>query len=137
MRIGESTNRSPTLLPLYAGVVDTDQSVFLSEGLWGEQRFGPSTSHPWAVTSVAKTHPGFDSVRYWRGPVWVNMNWFLIRGLQRCGRVDEADRLRRHTLDLVSQHGMYEYYDPETGRGRGSPDFSWTAALTLDLLERP
>jgi hypothetical protein len=29
---------------------------------------------------------------------------------------------------------MREYFDPLTGEGRGSEDFSWTAALVLDRL---
>lgn len=41
-RIAESADCSSTLMPLYAGVVDTDQSAYLSEGLWDENRFGPS-----------------------------------------------------------------------------------------------
>ena len=48
----------------------------------------------------------------------------------------EADELRRMTLELVSQSGFVEYYDPRTGEPLGVSDFSWSAALTLDLLLR-
>jgi hypothetical protein len=30
--------------------------------------------------------------------------------------------------------GFPEYVDPDTGAGRGTRQFSWTAALTLDAL---
>ena len=30
--------------------------------------------------------------------------------------------------------GCHEYFHPDTGAGLGSPAFSWTAALLLDLL---
>ena len=49
------------------------------------ERFGPSADAPWAVTSTSKSSAAFDPRRYWRGPVWVNVNWFLVRGLERSG----------------------------------------------------
>ena len=38
------------------------------------------------------------------------------------------------TLELVDRSGFAEYFSPLTGTGYGAPDFSWTAALTIDLL---
>jgi hypothetical protein len=38
------------------------------------------------------------------------------------------------TLEVVDTHGFREYYDPISGDGLGAHDFSWTAALVLDLL---
>jgi hypothetical protein len=58
----------------------------------------------------------------------------MIRGLERYGLDDEAERLRRLTLDLVSRSGFDEYYEPETGEPLGSSRFSWSASLALDLL---
>jgi hypothetical protein len=37
-------------------------------------------------------------------------------------------------LRLVHDSGHHEYFHPVTGEGIGAPAFSWTAALTLDLL---
>ena len=58
----------------------------------------------------------------------------MIRGLERYGLDDEAEHLRRLTLDLVSRSGFSEYYEPTTGEPLGSSEFSWSASLTLDLL---
>jgi hypothetical protein len=41
------------------------------------------------------------------------------------------------TLRLVEASGFSEYYHPATGEPLGSRDFSWSAALTLDLLLAP
>jgi glycogen debranching enzyme len=125
------------LFPLYAGVPEREQARRLfEEALWAPTRFGPSPDAPWAVTSASKASPAFDPRRYWRGPVWVNVNWFLVRGLERAGLLAEADELRRMTLELVSRCGFFEYYDPRSGEPLGVSDFSWSAALTLDLLLR-
>jgi hypothetical protein len=34
----------------------------------------------------------------------------------------------------VSDSGFYEHYSPVDGAGGGAPSFSWSAALTLDML---
>jgi glycogen debranching enzyme len=123
------------LMPLYAGVPDEHQARRLfDEALWSAGRYGPSPEEPWAVTTVSKSSPDFDARRYWRGPVWININWFLVRGLERLGLVAEAEELHRMTLRLVEASGFSEYYHPSTGEPLGSRDFSWSAALTLDLL---
>ena len=86
------------------------------------------------VASSDLLAPSFDRRRYWRGPVWANLNWLLARGLRQHGRDAAADRLDATTVGLVVHGGMREYFDPLTGEGRGSEDFSWTAALVLDIL---
>jgi glycogen debranching enzyme len=123
------------LMPLYAGAPDERRARRLfDEALWAPTGHGPSREAPWAVTTVSKSSPDFDARRYWRGPVWININWFLVRGLERLGLPAEAERLRSMTLQLVSTSGFSEYYHPSTGEPLGSPEFSWSAALTLDLL---
>jgi glycogen debranching enzyme len=134
---GEIAGTVGDLLPLYAGVPDAAQAQRLfDDALWAPTRFGPSPEAPWAVTTVAKSSPDFEPRRYWRGPVWINVNWFLIRGLERVGLTEEAEELGALTLRLVEASGFSEYYNPSTGDPLGSPEFSWSAALTLDLLHR-
>jgi Glycosyl hydrolase family 63 C-terminal domain len=96
--------------------------------------FGLSLDSALPLPSYDRTATDFDPLRYWRGPVWLNMNWLLWRGLTRHGRTALADALRAKMLALVDRAGCYEYFDPSSGTGIGSPTFSWTAALTLDLL---
>lgn len=123
------------LFPLYAGVPDGRQAERLvARRLWSPEHFGPSAAQPWALTTVSKASDRYDPVRFWRGPVWVNVNWFLVRGLERCGFAERADALRSLTLRLVERSGFAEYYHPATGAPLGSERFSWSAALALDLV---
>ncbi|WP_241672017.1 hypothetical protein [Streptomyces sp. IB2014 016-6] len=78
----------------------------------------------------------FDPSRYWRGPAWFNTNWALERGLRQHGAFARADELRQAILASAGGSGFAEYVDPRTGRARGTTDFSWTAAVVLDLLAR-
>ena len=86
------------------------------------------------VASSDLEAPEFDRRRYWRGPVWANLNWLLARGLRGHGLTAQAEALERTTLGLVESAGMREYFDPLTGEGLGSEDFSWTAAVAVDML---
>ncbi len=81
----------------------------------------------WPLPSTAPGDPSFDSRRYWRGPSWVNTNWILAPRL--------GQRLVDKTLQLLDERGFWEYFDPHTGEGLGASDFSWSAALALDLLD--
>jgi hypothetical protein len=38
-------------------------------------------------------------------------------------------------LELARREGFWEHYNAITGRGEGTEQLSWTAALVLDLLE--
>jgi hypothetical protein len=100
----------------------------------GSPRFGLPERTGLPVPSYDRTAADFDPARYWRGPVWININWLLRRGMLLHGYHDQAEDLRTSMLRLVHRSGHFEYYHPDTGEGIGAPVFSWTAALTLDLL---
>ncbi|HZN19768.1 MAG TPA: hypothetical protein VFB84_16530 [Micromonosporaceae bacterium] len=97
-------------------------------------RFGLAEQMPYPLPSYDRTAADFDQLRYWRGPSWVNTSWLVWRGLLTHGRRELAAGLRASMVDLVARSGCHEYFDPTTGAGLGSPAFSWTAALLLDLL---
>lgn len=79
----------------------------------------------------------FNPRKYWRGPVWINMNWMLFRGLRSNGYTDLAERIKIDSLELIQQYGFYEYFDcrRDTGdknqTGYGGNNFSWSAAYIL------
>ncbi|MFE4548129.1 hypothetical protein [Streptomyces sp. NPDC056785] len=89
------------------------------------------------VPSYDLTGAAFDPRRYWRGPAWFNTNWLLVRGLRLHGEHGRAEELRAALLETADASGFAEYVDPYTGEACGALGFSWTAALTLDLLHEP
>jgi len=120
-----------TLLPLYAGCITQERAAQLVRLLENEHAFGPA----YPVPSVPINSFWFSSKRYWQGPSWVNTNWLIIQGLKRYGFDDHAAALRESTLEMVEKSGCYEYFDPFNGKPYGAANFSWTAALSIDLLK--
>jgi glycogen debranching enzyme len=92
-------------------------------------------SMPGSIPTAQPEDPSFDPIRYWRGPVWVLVNWLVADGLLRAGFTERAAWLHTETRDLVEQ-GFSEYYDPRNSAGIEGQSFSWSAALTLDWLTR-
>lgn len=86
------------------------------------------------VPTTACDSPWFNPENYWLGPVWVNTNWMIVQGLKAYGHDELAETLKTRTLELVAGSGYREYYNPFSGEGYGTDSFSWTAALTIDLL---
>src|SRR5680860_635509 len=96
-------------MPLFAGSASAAQadSLAATARRWGQQvHYLMPSSDPGA--------PGFEPRRYWRGPVWLNVNWMLADGFSRYGHDDLAQRLRSDGIRLATDAGMWEYFDPNT-----------------------
>lgn len=87
------------------------------------------------VPSHDPVDPRFDAKRYWRGPVWLVVNFMIVDGLVRAGETAMADAITRASLDLIEQSGFAEYYDPITGEPCGGGRFTWTAAMVLEFCD--
>jgi glycogen debranching enzyme len=127
-------------VPLFAGIPSASRAQLMCKQLdsahfWPQRSGGRwGASDGWPVPTCDRLSPSFVPTRYWRGPAWVNVNWMIARGLRRYRRNDYAEAIEAATLALVRESGFREYFHPLTGEGLGSDRFSWSAALTLDLL---
>lgn len=95
-----------------------------------------AASSNYLIPSHDPTAAEFDGLRYWRGPVWLIVNTMIADGLARAGQKDIADRIMNDSLKLIEQSGFAEYYDPLTSEPCGGSQFTWTAAMVIDILHR-
>jgi Trehalase len=119
--------------PLFAGIPTPQRARHMLERLMASTVAIDGIGR--VVTSVAPGDPNFDPALYWRGPAWPMSNWVVHAGLRRYGFDNEAAEIRHALLELVRREGFWEHYNAATGRGQGTEQVSWTAALVLDLLE--
>ena len=124
------TSLFPLILP------DLDRTIarrLVEEHLLNEREFWL----PYPIPSVAATEPSFDpgwrTRTTWRGPTWVNVNWYLYWGLRAHGYGEVASELARRTVAMQAIGGIREFYDPRTAAGEGATDFGWSC-LVLDLI---
>lgn len=122
---------------LWAGVATDEQAQAVARAMLDPKKF--STRFP--LPTLAADDPRFSPVKgYWRGPVWIDQAWFGVEALKRYGFDKQAnDVAKRLVLDaggLTGQAPMYENYDPLTGAGHQSRNFSWAAASYLFLVTK-
>ena len=120
------------LFPLWTGQLPDNIRNRLIEHLTNPEAFWGENILP----SVARNDPHYEPRTMWRGPVWVNINYFFIEALHQIGEDSLADELTHKTLDLIIRHpGIYEYYNSENGEppAKAAEAFGWTAAVFIDL----
>lgn len=128
---------SSGFMPLFAGVCSQHQAEKLLDHLKGSFR---KNENWYLCASCAFDEPSFNPVKYWRGPVWINVNWMLYHGLKRYGFSDMAEHIKNDSMNLIEKYGSFEYFDPrpegeaQEKRGIGADLFSWSAALYLDFV---
>lgn len=123
LRSGSAAGLVPLVLP---GLPEPIADALIGTGL---DRFGLKDG---VLPSFSPSAPEFDPVRYWRGPSWINLSWLVRQGLRERSP-DLAGQLADGMVAAVARSGFREYFDPLSLEGHGCRDFSWSAALVLDV----
>lgn len=122
-----------SLVPIYTDLLKKAQINRIIYWLNHAHYCGQNCRYP-LTTSNSLNEKDFNALNYWRGPIWVNCNWMLYKGLLQQGFFEKAEVIKNAIVNLVKENGFYEYYNPLTGKGLGGNNFSWTASLLIDLL---
>ncbi len=117
---------SASFLSFYAGIVDPQKDARMLAHL---ERIGAKVRY--LMPSLDPDDPGFQMIRYWRGPLWSVVNYMIGVGLAEARHDGWAARIHQDTRAVIEQTGFYEAFSPIDGSGTGGEDFSWTAAIWL------
>lgn len=90
------------------------------------------------IASLDRLHKDFNSINYWRGPMWINLSWLILSGLKN-NDIELYKKIKENCINKINEIGFFEYFDsmdvknlPESGIGANS--FSWTAAIFICLI---
>lgn len=145
-----------SFFPLFCGIPSEEQAKRMVALLTDKTKLWT----PVPLASISQDHPAF-STDMWRGGVWLNLNYFIIKGLMDYGYNDIAEDLREKTLEVVKKWHkktgtIFEFYDPmdkvipyRCERKGVQPrvpdwrkqwhsivDFNWSSCFTLLFIQR-
>ena len=125
-------------IPLWANAASKNQAEAIAKNMALPETF--NTKIPFQT--LAANHPKFEpNGGYWRGPNWLDQAYFGVKGLRNYGFEDQANKATYkliHNAEGLLEKGpsIRENYQPITGAGLESENFSWSAAHYLLLLTK-
>ncbi|KAI9202677.1 glycoside hydrolase [Polychytrium aggregatum] len=106
---------------------------------------------PFGIASLSKSDPFFGtSENYWRGPIWININYLTLGWLHSLKESSGPYKARAETIyhhlrknvvvnvykKYEEQGFVWEQYSPLDGQGKRSHPFTgWTALVALIMAE--
>jgi len=112
----------PALVDPDRGHVEAVAAVVMDDADFGG-RFGPAAVH--------RDEPTFDPDTYWRGPAWPQLSYLMAVAMQRAGMDGVAVQISEATVAGATKSGFAEYWNPDTGTGRGAIPQSWSGLAAL------
>ena len=128
-------------LPLWCGIApQEDAHKLVSRNYLADDRFCAQ----WGARSLSARESMYSlefssNPSNWLGPVWIIVNYFVWKALQRYGYRKEADALADKTLlllarDLEANGSLNEYYHPDTGAALSHKGFMDWNLLVLEMI---
>ena len=86
------------------------------------------------ISTLARSDNQFNSINYWRGPMWINLSWLILSSLEKFDKTLSMN-IKKDCIKVIKNKGFYEYFDSlPNGNGCGDNKFSWTAAICICLI---
>ncbi len=123
-------------LPLWAGIATKEQAARLVAKLKDTSKFW----RPYGVPSLAADDRYYNPKGYWNGPVWVQWNYLIVRGLLQYGYVREARELTARVAgamiaQLKKDHNFWEFYSPDEAWAGYHRTYIWAGIINKMLYE--
>ncbi len=124
-------------LPLWAGVSDTAKTARLVSTMTNPDEFW----RPYGVPTLSAKDSYYNPMGYWNGPVWVQWDYLVFRGLLDHGYKKEAEELAIKVLNnmawhLKQDHVFWEFYSPDDHEAGWNKTYIWAglgARFLIDL----
>ena len=108
----------------------------------------------YGIRSLAKSAPLYNKYNtehngpYWRGAIWVNMNYLTVRALHHYAHVqgphaalaqqlykELSSNIVSNIIEQFKTSGyIWESYDDKTGKGKGCHPFTGWSALVVAIM---
>ena len=115
-------------MPLWAKVATEEEAELVKDNMMDPGKFNTYMPLP----TASKDNPKYAPSKYWRGPVWMDQALYGVEALQNYGYTEDAEALTKKLFNnaegLLEDGPIRENYNPETGEGLHTKNFSWSAS---------
>ncbi|MBN4081382.1 hypothetical protein JYT44_03355, partial [Caldithrix abyssi] len=123
-------------LPLWAGVATKKQADRLIKVMTDPDEFW----RPFGVPTLTARDEYYNPIGYWNGPIWIQWQYLLFRGLLDYGYVDEAVELAERVIDnvihqLKVDHNFWEFYSADDYQAGWNKTYIWTGIVARMLID--
>lgn len=123
-------------LPLWAGISDSVKTRRLISSLLDTGEFW----RPFGVPTLSARDKYYNPMGYWNGPVWVQWDYLIFRGLLDHGYKAEAESLAAKVLDnmiwhLKQDHVFWEFYSPDDHEAGWNKTYIWAGLAARFLID--
>ena len=128
-KVGPSGSQAfPTLDGVLGALVTEDEGRAMRalDQVLDPDRFGAR----YGARYVPPSHPSYDPDAYWRGPAWPQMNYLVWLAAHRWNRLEVALAVQSASWRAAESSSLAEYWNPETGAGRGAAPQTWATVVT-------
>ena len=123
-------------LPLWAGIAGKEQARFLVEKMQDTTEFW----RPNGIPSLSAKSDYYCPIGYWNGPVWVQWEYLLYRGLRKYGYDQVANKLAGNVLKtmiyhLKNDHVLWEFYSADDPQAGWNKTYIWAGMAARFLID--
>ena len=123
-------------LPLWAGVADKEKAGWLVEKMKDTVEFW----RPYGVPSLSAKSDYYCPIGYWNGPVWVQWEYLLYRGLRDYGYEKDAALLSDKVLEnmiyhLKNDHVFWEFYSADDLEAGWNKTYIWAGIAVRFMMD--
>ncbi len=123
-------------LPLWAGITDRSKTDRLLKSMLDTAQFG----RKYGIPTLSAADDYYAPMGYWNGPVWVQWDYLIFRGLLDNGYRKEASLLSDKVLsnmiwNLKNDHVFWEFYSPDDHQAGWNRTYIWAGIAARFILD--
>lgn len=123
-------------LPLWANVCSKEQADQILRSLYNPEEFW----RPYGVPTLSAKDNYYNPMGYWNGPVWIQWQYLLFRGLKDYGYDRLANQLVSRVAEqmiwhLKNDHTFWEFYSPDDRQAGWNRTYIWAGIIARMIME--
>jgi hypothetical protein len=123
-------------LPMWAGAADSEHVEKLIKSLTNKDEFW----RKFGVPTLSAKDDYYNPIGYWNGPIWVQWQYLIFRGLLDYGYKEIASEFAEKVIDnvinqLKVDHYFWEFYSADDHQAGWNKTYIWTGIVARFLLD--